>query len=342
MSDPQRILIIRLSAIGDVVFASPLIAALRRTYPQAQLAWLVEPAAAPLLQDNEMLDEVIVWPKSEWKALWKKRRFMKLWREIRTFSRRLRSKNYDWALDLQGLLKSAIWAYLCGASRRVGLGSKEGSQWLMTEIIARDGNDARIGSEYLNMARHLTLDCGKFEMEIALSEETDSYAQTLRHAYGDYIVICPFTTRPQKHWFNDRWGEVTNELIRLYPYRVVMLGGPGDLEAARGVLAKAPDLLSMVGQCSLSQTASLIKHSVLVIGVDTGLTHMGIAFSRPTIALFGSTCPYTDTTKENARVLYHKLPCSPCRRKPSCNGEFTCMSKITVNEVVAAVEEVGL
>jgi heptosyltransferase-1 len=343
MSDPQNILIIRLSAIGDVVFASPLIGALRRSYPQAKLSWLVEPAAAPLLNANPLLDEVIVWPKSEWKALWKKRRFVQLWRDIRSFTKMLKSKDYDLVLDLQGLQKSAVWAYLTGAPRRVGLGSKEGSHRLMTEIVSREGDDERIGSEYLNLAKYLGLDYGDFEMDIALPEDEDEYALTLRQAYGDYIVICPFTTRPQKHWVGKRWGELVEQLSEQSPtHRVVMLGGPGDREAAGNILSRAPGLVSMVGQCSISQTAALIKHAAALIGVDTGLTHMGIAFARPTVALFGSTCPYRNTTRENALVLYHSRPCSPCRRNPTCQGDFTCMKDISVDEVMDAVKKVGL
>ena len=343
MSDPKNILIIRLSAIGDVVFASPLIAALKRSYPQARLSWLLEPAAAPLLQSHAQLDEVIIWPKSDWKALWKKRRFIQLWKELRAFSKLLKSKGYDLVLDLQGLQKSALWAYLSGAPRRIGLGSKEGSHRLMTEVVAREGHDERISSEYLNLAQYLELDCGDFEMDVALPEDEDEYALTMRQAYGDYIVICPFTTRPQKHWFDERWGELVGKLSEAFPHqRIVMLGGPNDREAATQILAKAPGLVSMVGQCSLTKTAALIKHSTLLLGVDTGLTHMGIAFNRPTIALFGSTCPYLDTTRENAMVLYHKQDCSPCRRNPTCNGDFTCMKQITVDEVMQTLPRAGL
>ena len=343
MSNPKNILIIRLSAIGDVVFASPLIGALKRTYPDAKLTWLVEPAAAPLLQSNTLLDEVILWPKSEWKALWKKRRLIQLWREFRAFRNILKLKNFDLVLDLQGLLKSALWAYFSGAARRVGLGSKEGSHRLMTEVVARGDNDARIGSEYLDMANYLGLDCGDFAMDIALPPEEDEYALTMRQAYGDYIVICPFTTRPQKHWFAERWGELVRALAEKFPqHRIVMLGGPADREAATDILKQAPNLVSMVGQCSLTQSASLIKHATLLIGVDTGLTHMGIAFQRPTIALFGSTCPYLNTTRDDAVVLYHKQDCSPCRRNPTCHGDFTCMKMITADEVMQTLPKVGL
>ena len=343
MSNPQNILIIRLSAIGDVVFASPLIAALKRSYPQAKLSWLVEPPAASLLQSHPDLDEVIVWSKSDWKALWKKRQFGQLWREIKSFKQMLKSKNYDLVLDLQGLLKSAIWAYFSGAPRRVGLGSKERSHRLMTEVVAREGNDERISSEYLNLAQHLGLDCGDFTMDIRLPENEDKYALTMKQAYGDYIVICPFTTRPQKHWFDERWGQLVEQLSGRFPHhRIVMLGGPNDQEAATHILAKAPNLVSMVGQSSLTQTAALIKHANLLVGVDTGLTHMGIAFHRPTIALFGSTCPYSDTTRDNAVVLYHKQECSPCRRNPTCHGDFTCMKRITPEEVMQTLDRVGL
>ena len=343
MSDPKNILIIRLSAIGDVVFASPLIGALKRTYPNAKLSWLVEPAAAPLLKSHSDLDEVIIWPKVDWKALWKKRRFIQLWREFSSFKKFLKSKGYDLALDLQGLQKSALWAYLCGAPRRVGLGSKEGSHRLMTEVVVREGNDERISSEYLKMAQYLSLDCQDFQMDIALPEDEDDYALTMRQAYGEYIVICPFTTRPQKHWLDASWGELVEKLTEVFPQqRIVMLGGPLDHEASTNILKHAPGLVSMVGQCSLTQTAALIKHAKLLVGVDTGLTHMGIAFNRPTIALFGSTCPYSDTTHDNAVVLYHKQACSPCRRNPTCNGDFTCMKKIAVEEIMQTLSKVGL
>ena len=85
---------------------------------------------------------------------------------------------------------------------------------------------------------------------------------------------------------------------------------------------------------SLRQAAALIERAKLLIGVDTGLTHMGIAFDRPTLCLFGSTCPYLDTTHDNAQVIYHRLSCSPCKRRPTCDGRFDCMQAISVDEVL--------
>jgi heptosyltransferase I len=339
MKSHDKILIIRLSAIGDVVFASPLIKALRLTYPKAHISWLVEPAAASLLKNNTDLDKVIILPRVHWKQLWHEHRFLQLFREIKDFTVMLRSQGFDMALDLQGLLKSGVWTYFSGAKIRMGLGSKELSKYFMTQIVSPASDDPRIGSEYLKMAKTLDLNSGEFLMDIALSEEDNAYVAGLNIA-GRYAVICPFTTRPQKHWVEDRWAVLAQEIMDQCGFQVLMLGGPGDIEAGSRIHSANNKIINLVGKSSITQSASVIKHSSLLVGVDTGLTHMGIAFNVPTLALFGSTCPYTDTTRDNARVLIHKMDCSPCRRNPTCNGEFTCMKYITVEEVMSNVKEV--
>ncbi len=338
MAEPKNILIIRLSAIGDVVFASPLIKSLKRTLPNAKLYWLVEPAAASLLKNNSDV-EVIVWPKQQWKQLWQAKKYGELWREFQLFRRRLKSYRIDWALDLQGLMKSAVWAWFSGAKRRIGLGSKEGSAKLMSEIVARPADAPRIGSEYLAMAKYLDLDCEAFEMDVAVSKSDEAFADQVVLP-KTYAVICPFTTRPQKHWLEERWPELAKQISERFGLNVVMLGGPADAEAAARIGDKNPEIIDMVGQCSLTQTAALIKHASMLVGVDTGLTHMGIAYSNPCVALFGSTCPYSDTRHDNARVLYHKTECSPCRRNPTCDGDFSCMKRISVDEVMMFLEQV--
>ncbi|MCP5415966.1 MAG: glycosyltransferase family 9 protein [Chromatiaceae bacterium] len=344
MRNGSRILIIRLSAIGDVVFASPLIAALKRSYPQSRLSWLVEPAAAPLLKHNPTLDEVIVWPKAEWKRLWKERQFSVLWREVRDFRRQLRERGFDTVLDLQGLMKSALLGWLSGARERIGLGSREGSGWLMSRVVARAGDPDRIGSEYLYLAQQLELQTGHFEMQLSLAEADCNFVQRLvqsERLEAGYLVLCPFTTRPQKHWFEQRWSALIARLQQQFALPLVVLGGPGDREASERICSALDRaVINLTGKTGLTEAAALISQAQLLIGVDTGLTHMGLAFATPTVALFGSTCPYLETTRTNALVLYHKLECSPCRRSPTCHGAFSCMAEISVEEVVASALQV--
>ncbi|WP_077279570.1 glycosyltransferase family 9 protein [Thioalkalivibrio denitrificans] len=321
--------------------ASPLPGTIRRTWPGARITWLVEPQARALLAHNNELDRVVVWPKDEWKALFRSLRWWRLTREVRAFLRELRAERYDLALDLQGLFKSGMWAWLSGARERVGLGSREGSRLLMTRVVDRGGGDPRrIGSEYLHLATELGLDTDPFWMKVGLSSADEGAAQALAHTHGPggYAVGCPFTTRPQKHWVDVHWAALARRLHEDLDLRLVLLGGPADREAAARIEQAAGDAVdNRVGETSLTEAAAIIAKSRLLIGVDTGLTHMGPAFNVPTIALFGSTCPYLDTGRDNTVVIYHDLPCAPCRRNPTCGGTFDCMTGISVEEVVEHV-----
>ena len=135
---PKRVLIIRLSAIGDVVFASPLVASIKRTHPEAQVYWLAESTVAPLLTHHPDLSEILVWPRQEWRTLLPSGCWWQLTRSISAFRRRLRAYQYALVLDTQGLLKSAFLAWFTGAPRRVGFVSKEPTGLFLTETVEKD------------------------------------------------------------------------------------------------------------------------------------------------------------------------------------------------------------
>ncbi|NBC47992.1 MAG: lipopolysaccharide heptosyltransferase [Gammaproteobacteria bacterium] len=338
---PERILLIRLSAIGDIVFASPLIATVRQHWPRASIAWLAQPDCAPLLQHHPDLDEVISWPLPRWRDLWRKRRFMQLLKELRAAVRALRARRFDLALDLQGLLKSALPAWLSGATDRIGLGSREGGWLLMTRVLDRGPDSAQIGSEYHHLAQSLALPTDRFRLALYPGQEAAAAAEALIGEQGlasGFAVICPFTTRAQKHWLAERWPTLAAQIRQRFGLPTLMLGGPGDCAAAAEITTLAGGrIINLVGQTSLLTAAALIERARLLVGVDTGLSHMGIVFRRTSVLLFGSTCPYTETGQPNARVLYHPRSCSPCRRRPTCDGAFTCMRDLEVDEVIATL-----
>ena len=339
----KRVLIIRLSAIGDVIMASGVIPCLRDAFPDATLTWLTEEGNEDLLRHNRQLDRVLILPRRRWRRLFQQKRWLTLWREMRRFRQELRRQRFDWVLDLQGLLKSALWARLTGAERRIGFDSKEGAEWLMTEVVDRNIRSDLIGKEYRRMMQVLQTSPSRFAMDIALAPEVEQRADALLREEGiadAYIVLCPFTTRPQKHWFDDRWSRLCRVLGKATGAMPVLLGGPGDRFRAEEIAATSGiPVANLCGKTRLDDCAAVIRGARLLIGVDTGLTHLGIAMRCPTLALFGSTAPYLDTGSPSARVLYHKLACSPCHRRPTCEGAFTCMDRHSVEDVLTAALE---
>ena len=337
----NRILIVRTSAIGDIVFASPIAGVLRAAHPDAHIAWLVEPGLGALIAADPAVDEVLAWPKAEWQRLWRERRLAALWQAVRRFRRELHERRFDLAIDLQGLAKSGLVTWLSGAPRRIGLGSREGSHLLMTEVIAKRGVLERISSEYRYLAEQLGLPAGEFVPNLHADPAAEAQALArlaeLKLAPGGYAVLAPFTTRPQKHWFEDAWQALAPRLQAELDLTPVMLGGPADQAAAARIAGPGSGIVNLAGSTGLAEAAALVKHAGLVVGVDTGLTHMGVGFDRPTVAIFGSTRPYLDAGRPNARVIWLGLPCSPCRRHPTCGGAFTCLRDITPERVMEEV-----
>jgi len=339
---PRRVLVIRLSAIGDIILSSGLLPVLAAAWPGAEIHWLTGRGNAELLRHDPRLAGLHLlprWPARRW---WRVREFAGVLKDTFALVRTLRRQQFDLVLDVQGLLKSGIWARFTGAPARVGLGSREGSGLLMTHVVSRKVESHLPGKEYRALCRALDLDTTPYRLGIAVSAAAElEAARRLGTAEvdGDYVVFAPFTTRPQKHWLDDRWVECARRLAAGHGLRVVVLGGPGDRQHAAALVAQAgPVAVSLAGDTSLGEAAVVIRGARLLVGVDTGLTHLGLAMGTPTLALFGSTRPYLDPAVPNARVLYEPMDCSPCRRRPTCGGAFTCMRRHTVDGVLAAAD----
>lgn len=332
---PKRILLIRLSAFGDVVIGTGLLHGLKRAHPDAEIDWLVQPEFAALLRTQPAIANVMVWPRKDWRALWRSWRWIALWRAIRAFSTALKARDYDWVIDAQGLFKSRVLLRLAGGRFRIGYDSKEpGKHWLH-QLVQRhpEAHAARrfIGDEHAPML-------------LALTGQREAIPQLdLPIAPQDkpYLVVAPYTTRPQKHWPEAHWIALLKTLAA-EGQRVLILGGPADAEAASRLVAAtgSATLENWAGKTSLLAAAESIAGATAVIGVDTGLTHLGFALQRPTVALFGSTRPYAAARSAHAAVLFKPLACAPCGRHPTCNGRWDCLVQLTPNSVTETLSHV--
>ena len=344
VTPPRRILIIRLSAIGDIVFASGLIPALKARYPNVVIDWVVEESYQDLLKAHPGLDKLYLWPRRRWGGLWRERQWPTLIGEMKTLIKQFRARRYDWILDTQGLFKSGLFARLAQGQFRVGLGSREGSQWWMDLVVSRKTQDRRIASEYLQLLRELGVEPGDTPLDIHLSLGHQKGAEDILkglNIHGPYVVMCPFTTRPQKHWLQAQWPQLAKSVQSQWGFPGLVVGAPGDKAAAENIAKESgAACLSAAGLTSIGVSAALIQKAALVVGVDTGMTHLGIAFQRPTVALFGATRPYLDPGFAKAKVLYRPRECSPCRKRPICHGRYDCMREWQVSDVMEAIEKV--
>ncbi len=362
---PRAILLVRLTARGDVLLASPVVEALRRRYPKAHIAWAVEFHARGMIEHHEGLDEIIVWDRAAWKAMIRAGRWGALWRAFRELRARLRAPGFDIALDLQGLLRSGWVAWLSGAPVRIGLGSREGSRMLMTGTVPRHGvAPGSTSLQYPYFADALGLPSEALAPRLVLGDEEEDFAPrfiTEHGLEGGYAALAPFTTRPQKHWFEDRWAALAARIRDELGLPVVILGGPADREAARRIAAATqgdadggqptaeppradtgspPRIIDLTGRTRLGEAAAVVKRAGLFLGVDTCLSHVSVAFRRPSVLLFGSNIPYREVPHARARIALELQPCAPCGNRPTCGGAFRCMRALEVDEVFDVAKSV--
>jgi heptosyltransferase-1 len=343
ISSRPRILIVRLSAIGDVIMSTSVLPGIRARYPEAHITWLTEPVGAEILDGNPMVDEVIVWPRGKWVKELKAKRYGAVLSQARKLVKQLRRADFDLAVDMQGILKSAAWAFLSGAPKRISLRGREQSSLLMTETVREPVSfGGKLCMEYRVLAEHMELPMEVFGMHLKpLPDRVEWAASLMGSKPGRPVLLFPFTTRPQKHWFDDRWSELAARLHALGETSVWILGGPGDEAAAKVIAERSGVPVGIVAGTStgMREKLALVGEAALCIGVDTGLTHLGFGLHRPTIALFGSTCAYRDTGERPGTVLYTARDCSPCRRHPTCEGRFDCMRDHTVERVMDAAKK---
>lgn len=322
----MKILIIRMSAIGDIIMASGILPALKRAYPNSTIFWMVQKEYETLVSNSPYIDKLISFDRKKIEYLLKKGKIGEFFSFINKYIKELRHDDFDLVIDLQGIWKSGIWSFFFKSKKKIVVDPKEGCGFLYSKRIKSNPKDKRIGAEYKLVLGYLGVLNQKYRF--GLGDVPDVLKLNEK-----YIVFCPFTTRPQKFWIDSYWRELTQGLEKK-GFKIVVVGGKFDEKRFYEIFTNNSKVINLVGRLNILQSIGVLKHSWGVIGVDTGLTHAGMLLKKPTVALFGSTCPYLDTEYPAGKVLYKKLPCSPCKRNPTCNNELTCMKEITPDEVL--------
>jgi heptosyltransferase-1 len=329
-----RILIIRLSAIGDVMVTTPVSRALREALPGAHLAWVVEAKARELLVGNPYLDEVIVWDRRKGAVnpggIWQ-------------MGRELRTRRFDWAIDCQGLLRSAVLARLSGARRIVGnTRAKEAADLLYHVRVPRSTTDLSSRQRCLDLLTPLGIRSRDRRMVLPVSDADRSAGGRLLRSEGlklarRYACLVPATTWTQKHWFEERWAELAALVRDRLGLTPVILGGPGDTAMAEAIHeGSGGECLALAGKTSLKSAAAVLQGAEVTFAVDTGLMHASVAVGTPTVGVCGASWWPGFQDYEHFVLVREPLKCSPCLHRPTCEGRYDCMQAITAERVLAA------
>ena len=340
-----QILIIKLSAIGDVVHSLPLLEVLRERFPLARIDWLVEEDASGIVAGHPCIDGLLIFPRKSWlRRFMRKGEFISLGREVARFIRELRSMRYDIVIDLQGLLKSGILTLVVKGKRKIALNNaREGSALFVKERVAIPNPQMHALERYLCIARHLGTENTRWDGYIPIFESDKAYIDSLLGRLDDsrtLVAVNPMAKWETKLWEPTRFAWLADLVHEKLDAEVIFTGSATDRTAIEAIqLGMKTEALNLAGRTTLKQLAYLYQRCAVVISTDTGPMHIAAAMgSCLVVALFGPTSPLkTGPYGQGKKVVRAGVECSPCFRK-RCD-DMSCMRQITVNMVYEAVKE---
>jgi heptosyltransferase-2 len=325
--------------VGDLVMATPALRAIRMQYPLADITAVLRPYVAGVLEGLDLVDRLMLHdpfgsePESRgWK-----------------FARKLRAEEFDWALVLPNSLRSAWWAWLSGASRRVGI-ARDGRGWLLTETLpARSRREPHpCLDEYLRVAQRVGCQTLTRQTELATTEADEAQLDQFWKTQGaspHEPVIClnpggAFGTA--KHWPVASFADLASRIVRELGYRVLVLCGPAEREEAQAIAHQAnhPHIYSLAAETpSLGLTKAAIRRASLLVTTDSGPRHFAQPFRVPVVTLFGPTHQaWSETFYDRSIHVQLDLECGPCQQRTCPLLHHNCMQQLPAERVFRAVQ----
>ncbi len=348
IENPKKILIIRLSAIGDVVDVLPALRCLRSNFPESKISWLVEDRASEVLSNHPDIDEVIEFPRKKWqKEILKVNRSFSTLSDILSFYRKLRGECYDLVLDFQGNLKSGIMDMITGTENRIGFGKgfcKEFNYlFTMHKAYPQTKREHRIDKN-LTLLKYLGIETKYQNPELPVSRPDQEYVSKFINENNKYsvplIIVNPCTSEfgSYKRWSTLNYARLSDMILEKYNVKVLFTWGPNELGIVNEIVTYMEQDAIVSFKTSIKQLIELIRRADLYVGGDTGPLHIASTLCIPTVAIFGPKDPMLyGPYNENSLIISKKLPCSPCKHRTCSDPE--CLTTILPEEVFQAVSQ---
>ena len=341
-----NILIIKLSAIGDVVHSLPFLEVLRDRFPSSRIDWVVEEDAGGIVEGHPDINQLIIFHRKSWlKRFSDKGEYIKVGKEVANLLKELKKRKYDIVVDVQGLFKSGILTFLARGKRKIALtGGREGSFIFVHERVAIPDPDMHALDRYLCIARYLGATNFVWNGQIPIYDKDKRYVNNLLGEIGNnntLVAVNPIAKWASKLWELNRFASLADKIKEKLGAEVIFTGSGNDKKAIDNILSvMKTEALNLSGKTSLKELAYLYQRCAIVISTDTGPMHVASAMGSPVvIALFGPTSPLkTGPYGAKHRVIKAGIGCSPCFKK-RCD-DMSCMEKITVDMIFDTVKEV--
>ena len=328
----DKILVKGVNWIGDSLFMTPALSALRKGFPNSHISLLISPWVSEVFDGNPDVDEIIIYDERG------KERTLK--GKIR-FIQSLRNRNFDIGIIMQPRsYRAALFVYLSGIPERIGY-----SYSLRDLLLTRKVEFPRVPLHNIDMFLNIVLSLGvvpgRMEPYLPSSPEAEVWAEMFLEERGVkpgelLIGINPGAFKQSKRWPEPRYAELSDILIREFKVKVMIFQGPGEDEIVGRVVSLMREK-AIIAKTGIKELAALCRRCKLFVGNDTGPMHVAVASGTPVIALFGPADPQKSRPWGRDRVVIKKdLPCSPCSRR-ICK-ELTCMKSISVEDVLQAVQ----
>ncbi|MCG8583788.1 MAG: glycosyltransferase family 9 protein [Pirellulales bacterium] len=326
-----RILITRLSAIGDCVHTLPLACALRRAFPEAFIAWAVEPLPAQLIEGHDAIDETIVVPK----------KWLKKWSTIRAVRRQLRALKFDTVLDAQSLSKSCLLGWLSGARRRIGFGAGQGRElalWMNNTRVKPTA--AHVVDRYLEVAGPLGIESPEVEFRMkcdAASKDNIERFLDQSSLTEPIAVINPGAGWASKVWPAERYAAVAKHLGEQHQHKsVVVWVGQDERTSAELIVERSAGHARLAPPTSLLDLSELCRRANLFVGSDTGPLHIAAAVGTRCVGMYGPTEPEKCGPYGEGHVTVRAHAQSEVKKMRNADNDI--MQSITADEVVEACD----
>ncbi len=345
---PLEILVVKLSAIGDVVHALAFLDVLHRNFPKARIDWVVEEGAAAIVEGHPAIGRVMVSRRKSWlRELAEDHRFKKIFGEIRLFVKDLRRVRYDCVIDLQGLFKSGMVVGLSKGKRKVGMtGAREGASLFLKEPSVKVNYHQHAIDRYLEIASYLGCKWTEWDNRIPVSESQRRAMDQLLASHGvegdNLLAVNPMAKWKTKLWEPSLFAALADRVVAEFSCRVIFTGSKEDRPVIENILSMMKNrALNFAGKTGLKELAALYGRCRVLVTTDTGPMHMAAAMGCSVVALFGPTSPLRTGPYGSAHKVITSGPdCGPCFKK-TCDQWF-CMLNITVGSVFEAVKGILL